>query len=65
MDKFEDLQAFIAVVDTGSFTAAAERLGADKSAISRRVSTLEEHLGVQLMRRTTRTLNLTDTGRMS
>ena len=63
MNKFEDLQAFIAVVDTGSFTAAAERLGADKSAISRRVSSLEAHLGVQLMRRTTRTLNLTDTGR--
>jgi DNA-binding transcriptional LysR family regulator len=63
MDKFEDLQAFVSVVESGSFTAAAERLDADKSAISRRVSSLEEHLGVQLMRRTTRSLNLTDTGR--
>ena len=63
MDKFEDLQAFVAVVEAGSFTAAAERLDAAKSAVSRRVSALEERLGVQLLRRTTRTLNLTDTGR--
>ncbi len=63
MDKFEDLQAFVAVVEAGSFTAAAERLGSAKSAVSRRVSALEERLGVQLLQRTTRVLNLTDTGR--
>jgi DNA-binding transcriptional LysR family regulator len=63
MDKFENLQAFVTVVEAGSFTAAAERLDTAKSAISRRVSALEERLGVQLLRRTTRTLNLTDTGR--
>ena len=62
MDKFEDLQAFVAVVEAGSFTAAGERLDTAKSAVSRRVSALEERLGVQLLRRTTRTLNLTDTG---
>jgi DNA-binding transcriptional LysR family regulator len=62
MDKFEDLQAFNAVVETGSFTAAAERLNANKSAVSRRVSALERRLGAQLIRRTTRTLNLTETG---
>ena len=63
MDKFEDIQAFIAVVDAGTFTAAAERLNLAKSAISRRVSALEERLGVQLLHRTTRVLNLTETGR--
>ncbi len=63
MDRFEDLQAFVAVVEAGSFTAAAERLDTAKSAVSRRVAALEERLGVQLLRRTTRTLNLTDTGR--
>ena len=63
MDKFEDLQAFVAVVEAGSFTGAAERLGAAKSVVSRRVSALEERLGVQLLRRTTRTQNLTETGR--
>jgi DNA-binding transcriptional LysR family regulator len=62
MDKFEDLQAFVAVVEAGSFTAAAERLNSAKSAVSRRVSALEERLGVQLLRRTTRVLNLTETG---
>ena len=63
MNKFEDLVAFNAVVETGSFTAAAERLEANKSAVSRRISALEAELGVQLLRRTTRSLNLTDTGR--
>lgn len=63
MDKFEDLQAFVAVVEAESFTGAAERLGTAKSVVSRRVSALEERLGVQLLRRTTRTLNLTQTGR--
>lgn len=62
MDRFDDLQAFVAVVEAGSFTAAADRLDVAKSAISRRVSGLEERLGVQLLRRTTRRLNLTDTG---
>ena len=63
MRRFEELQAFVAVVETGSFTAAADRLDAAKSAVSRRVSSLEDRLGVQLLRRTTRSLNLTDTGR--
>lgn len=63
MDKFENIQAFIAVVETGTFTAAAERLNLAKSAVSRKVSMLEERLGVQLLHRTTRVLNLTETGR--
>lgn len=62
MDKFEDLQAFVAVVEAGSFTAASDRLDSAKSAVSRRISALEERLGVQLLRRTTRVLNLTETG---
>ena len=46
MRRFEELQALVAVVETGSFTAAAERLDMAKSAVSRRVSALEERLGV-------------------
>ena len=63
MDRFEDLQTFVAIVEAGSFTAAADRLDTAKSAVSRRLSALENRLGVQLIRRTTRRLNLTDTGR--
>lgn len=63
MNKFEELEAFVAVVDRHSFSAAADKLGVAKSILSRRVSDLEKRLGVQLMQRTTRKLSLTDTGR--
>jgi DNA-binding transcriptional LysR family regulator len=63
MNRFDDLVALVAVVETGSFTAAADRLELAKSAVSRRISALEERLGVQLLRRTTRRLNVTDAGR--
>ena len=63
MDRLESLEAFVAVVETGSFTAAADRLGIAKSAVSRRVAALEERLGAQLLARTTRRLAQNDAGR--
>lgn len=63
MDRFADLEAFVAVVNAGSFSAAAERLGTAKSALSRRISSLERRLGAKLLHRTTRKLSLTDAGR--
>ena len=63
MNKFEELEAFVAVVDRHSFSDAADKLGIAKSILSRRVSDLEKRLGVQLMRRTTRKQSLTDAGR--
>ena len=63
MNKFEELEAFVAVVDHHSFSTAADRLGVAKSSLSKRVSELEKRLGVQLMQRTTRKLSLTDSGR--
>jgi DNA-binding transcriptional LysR family regulator len=63
MDRFEELRTFVAVVESGGITAAADRLGIAKSAISRRLADLEERLAVQLFRRTTRRMSLTDTGR--
>lgn len=63
MARFEELQTFVRVVEAGSLTAAAGQLGIAKSAVSRRLSELEGRLGAQLLRRTTRRLSLTDTGR--
>lgn len=53
---------FVAVLDAGSFTGAADRLGVTKSAVSRRISDLEDDLGVRLLHRTTRRLSLTEAG---
>ena len=58
-----DLVLFAKVVDEGSFSRAADRLGVPKSTVSRRVAALEAQLGEQLLRRTTRKLILTDFGR--
>lgn len=63
MDRFEALENFVRVVEAGSISGAAERLDIAKSAVSRRLAELEQHLGVQLFRRTTRRMDLTDTGR--
>jgi DNA-binding transcriptional LysR family regulator len=63
MDRFADMQIFVSVVEAGSISAAAERLNIAKSAVSRRLAELEARLGVSLIHRTTRRLNLTDSGR--
>jgi DNA-binding transcriptional LysR family regulator len=63
MDRLDSLESFVAVVEAGQFSAAAERLGIGKSVVSRRVSELEEHLGARLLQRTTRRLSLTEAGR--
>lgn len=57
-----DMVIFAAVVEAGSFTQAANRLGQPKSTLSRRVARLEERLKVRLLHRTTRALHLTDIG---
>ena len=57
------LQAFVKVVQTGSFTRAAESLRTQKAHLSRVISQLEKELGVRLLERTTRALSLTEIGR--
>lgn len=56
------LQTFMAVVESGSFTAAAQSLGMSKPVVSKHISMLEAHLGVQLFQRTTRRIHLTQAG---
>lgn len=62
MDKYQEMRVFTAVVDAGSFVAAAGALGMSKAAVSRYVSDLEQRLGVRLLHRTTRRLSLTAEG---
>jgi len=61
--EFSELEAFVKVVQTGSFTRAAEGLGTQKAHLSRVVSNLERKLGARLLERTTRSLSLTEIGR--
>jgi DNA-binding transcriptional LysR family regulator len=58
-----EMLVFARVVQAGSFTTAAARLGMPKSTVSRKVSDLEERLSARLLQRTTRKLSLTDVGR--
>ncbi|WP_310449815.1 LysR family transcriptional regulator [Sulfuritalea sp.] len=60
--NLEQMSVFVAVAEAGSFTAAADRLGMAKSAVSQAVSSLERELGVQLLQRSTRKLAITETG---
>lgn len=62
MDRFREMETFLAVVECGSFVAAAEKLRISKSVVSRIVQDLELRLGGRLLNRTTRRLSLTDVG---
>lgn len=63
-DYLGDVEVFIAVVEHGSFTAAAVALSTTPSVLSRAVSRLERRLGRQLLQRTTRRVGLTEAGRV-
>jgi DNA-binding transcriptional LysR family regulator len=62
MDRLAAMEAFVLVVDTGSFSAAARRLDVGQPAVSKLVAQLEERLGVKLLVRTTRGLTATEAG---
>jgi len=59
MNPFEDMRIFAQVMESGSFTAAADQLGLSKQFVSRRLMQLEERLGVRLLNRSTRRLDVT------
>ena len=62
MTDLNELQFFLQVSETRSFTAAAKRLGVPKSSVSRAIQRLETRLGVRLVERTTRSVALTEAG---
>ncbi len=62
--KLEDLLLFITVVDTSSMTVAAERLETTTSTLSRRLKKLEHSLDARLLERTTRSLEITEAGKL-
>ena len=62
LDRLDCDRMFAAVMETGSFTAAAERLGASSGQASKLVSRLEAELGVRLLNRTTRSISPTEAG---
>lgn len=64
MTDLNELQHFVHVSQTQSFTEAAKRLGVPKSTVSRAIRRLEGRLGVRLVERTTRTVSLTEAGEL-
>lgn len=62
MSQWEGVREFVAVADTGSFTAASQRLKTSVANVSRQVSALEQRLAIELLHRTTRKVSLTEAG---
>ena len=62
VSPFHEMQVLVTVVECGSFTAASRTLDLPKSSVSRRVTSLEERLGIRLLNRTTRSVRLTTAG---
>jgi len=62
-NDLNDMMLFIAVIDAGSFTLAADRLNIPKANLSRKISRLEQQLGVTLLERTTRSQHITEAGK--
>ena len=62
MDQFEAMRAFVRVVDSGSFSAVAREAGVGQPAVSKQIAALEARLGAQLLRRTSRSVHVTEAG---
>ncbi|MBS0520039.1 MAG: LysR family transcriptional regulator [Proteobacteria bacterium] len=63
MDRLTSLSAFVQVIESGGFSAAARRLDMSTTAVSNHIRNLENHLGARLLNRTTRRVAPTDVGR--
>lgn len=62
MDRLEGMRVFVAVAEARGFAPAARLLGMSPPAVTRAIAAIEQHVGAQLLRRTTRSVSLTDTG---
>ena len=62
MDRFESMSVLLGVVEAGSLSAAARRLGTPLATVSRKVSELETHLNARLLNRSSRRITLTEAG---
>ena len=63
MDRLDAMQAFVRVIEKGSFSAVAKERGIGQPAVSKQISSLEEELGTELIHRTSRSIALTEAGR--
>jgi len=62
MDRIDAMRVFVSALDTGSLAGAGRRLGRSPAAVSRAIAFLENHVGVQLLHRTTRSIRLSEAG---
>ena len=62
MDRFQEMQVFVAVAQDQSFSAAARRLGLSAASVTRAVASLEKRMGTSLLTRTTRSVHLNEAG---
>ena len=62
MDRIEAMKVFVAALDEGSLAGAGRLLGRSPAAVSRAIAFLEQHVGAELLHRTTRTLKLSEAG---
>jgi DNA-binding transcriptional LysR family regulator len=62
VDKFDAMQIFVRVVEKGSFSAVAKEYGIGQPAVSKQISALENNLGTELIRRTSRSIAMTEAG---
>jgi DNA-binding transcriptional LysR family regulator len=63
MDRLDAMQAFVRVIEKGSFSAVAQERGIGQPAVSKQISALEDELGTELIHRTSRSISLTEAGR--
>jgi DNA-binding transcriptional LysR family regulator len=62
MDRLDAMKVFVAALDEGSLAGAGRRLGRSPAAVSRAIAFLEQHVGAELLHRTTRSIKLSEAG---